>query len=320
MERKRTTRFSKPQKCLCKQLCSPYPRLVKAIHNENRCIRICIGSSYHAGTWRWYSPDSLSFTKPTPRRKNYNAHDKELVGVVFGFKCGRPFFLGAQHPIIVRTDHKNLQYFREPHKINGHQARWLEFLQDFYYQLEHIPGSSNMITNLLSHRKDLNKGVNMEEPRILLPDTLFSPTTLWKIFLEDNNITRQNALWEIHDSQAGGHPGIANTWELIRQHYEGPRLGEFVEEYVKGCAKCQESKTNLPQRKAPLQRFDVPASEGPFQYMSMDLITDLPRSDGFDSILTIVDQGCSKATKFIPCHKLINGPGVALKYLKYLVP
>ncbi|SRR6266478_2560985 len=87
----------------------------------------------------------------------------------------------------------------------------------------------------------------------------------------------------------------------------------------KGCTKCQESKTNLPRRKAPLQCFDVPAGEGPFQYISMDLITDLPRSEGFDSILTIVDQGCSKAAKFIPCNKTIDGPGIAQKYLEHLV-
>ena len=66
--------------------------------------------------------------------------------------------------------------------------------------------------------------------------------------------------------------------------------------------------------------FDTPVEEGPFQYVSMDLITDLPKSQGFDSILTIVDQGCSKAAKFIPCTKMINGTGVALEYLKHLVP
>jgi len=52
----------------------------------------------------------------------------------------------------------------------------------------------------------------------------------------------------------------------------------------------------------------------------MDLITDLPKSQGFDSILTIVDQGCSKAAKFIPCTKTIDGTGVALEYLKHLIP
>jgi len=52
----------------------------------------------------------------------------------------------------------------------------------------------------------------------------------------------------------------------------------------------------------------------------MDLITDLPKSQGFDSILTIVNQGCSKAAKFIPCTKTIDGTGVALEYLKHLIP
>ena len=52
----------------------------------------------------------------------------------------------------------------------------------------------------------------------------------------------------------------------------------------------------------------------------MDLITDLPKSQGFNSILTIVDQGCSKAAKFIPCTKTIDRTGVALEYLKHLVP
>jgi hypothetical protein len=89
---------------------------------------------------------------------------------------------------------------------------------------------------------------------------------------------------------------------------------------VKGCAKCQESKTNLPRSKAPLQRFDIHVEDGPFQYVSMDLIMDLPKSEGYDSILTIVDQGCSKAAKFIPCTKTIDGPGVAKEYLCHLVP
>jgi hypothetical protein len=74
-----------------------------------------------------------------PAERNYNALDKELAGVIFGFKCSRPFLLGAKYTVRVRTDHKNLQYFRQPQKINGRQARWFEFLQDFDYTLEHIP-------------------------------------------------------------------------------------------------------------------------------------------------------------------------------------
>ena len=142
-----------------------------------------------------------------PAEKNYNAHNKELAAVIFGFKCGQPLFLGAQHTIEVKSDHKNLQYFREPQKVTGRQARWIQFLQDFDYTLTHIPGHTNTIADLLSRRKDLNKGVNTEEPRILLPDTLFSK----KLFLEDNLEKQQQILRELHDGPTGRHPRIANT-------------------------------------------------------------------------------------------------------------
>jgi RNase H-like domain found in reverse transcriptase/Reverse transcriptase (RNA-dependent DNA polymerase) len=49
--------------------------------------------------------------------KNYDAHDKEVAGVIHGFKKGHTYFLGCQHPIQVWTDHKNLTYFRAPQKI-----------------------------------------------------------------------------------------------------------------------------------------------------------------------------------------------------------
>jgi hypothetical protein len=52
----------------------------------------------------------------------------------------------------------------------------------------------------------------------------------------------------------------------------------------------------------------------------MDLITDLPESNGFNAVLTIIDHGCSKAAKFIPCTTNITGEGVAALYLQHLVP
>ena len=52
----------------------------------------------------------------------------------------------------------------------------------------------------------------------------------------------------------------------------------------------------------------------------MDLITDLPVSQGYDSILTVVDHGCSKAAIFLPCHKTINAVGVAVLYAEQIFP
>jgi hypothetical protein len=62
---------------------------------------------------------------------------------------------------------------------------------------------------------------------------------------------------------------------------------------------------------APLYYFNTHVEQGLFQYIFMNLITDLPLSNKYNAILTIVDQGCSKAAKFLPCNKTINGQGVA---------
>jgi hypothetical protein len=208
-------------------------------------------------------------------------------------------------------------------------------MQDYNFTFEYIPGETNIIADLLSQQQDLNEGVSAKK-QIMLPDSLFhihkiSPHAdnnydpfdsllTRKIYLKDNIDEQCSALQEIHDSPARGHPGIANMWDLVKHQYEGPRLRQFVKDYIKGCVKCQESKPMMSQPKAPLLRFDTHVEEGPFQYVSMDLITDLPRSEGFDTILTIIDQGCSKAAKFIPCNKTIDAEGVACEYLHHLVP
>jgi hypothetical protein len=73
-------------------------------------------------------------------------------------------------------------------------------------------------------------------------------------------------------------------------------------------------------KRAPLYHFDTQVEQGLFQYVSMDLITDLPQSNCYNAILTIVNQGCSKAAKFLPCNKTIDGQGVAQLYFEHLFP
>ena len=58
----------------------------------------------------------------------------------------------------------------------------------------------------------------------------------------------------------------------------------------------------------------------PFEIISLDLITDLPISQGYDSILTVVDHSCSKAVIFLPCHKTIDAAGVAALYSTRIFP
>jgi transposase InsO family protein len=50
----------------------------------------------------------------------------------------------------------------------------------------------------------------------------------------------------------------------------------------------------------------------------MDLIMGLPKSEGYDAILTIVDHRCSQAAIFLPCSTTIMGVGIAQLYLEHV--
>ncbi len=49
---------------------------------------------------------------------NYEIHDKELLAIVNSFQEWRHFLEGAQHPVTVHIDHKNLEYFMSAKVLN----------------------------------------------------------------------------------------------------------------------------------------------------------------------------------------------------------
>ena len=49
----------------------------------------------------------------------------------------------------------------------------------------------------------------------------------------------------------------------------------------------------------------------PFEVIAVDFITKLPKSQHYDSILTITDHDCMKAAVLIPCKEEITAEGVA---------
>ncbi len=95
-------------------------------------------------------------------------------------------------------------------------------------------------------------------------------------------------------------------------------MRQWIADYVKGCATCQQNKIITHQTKIPLYRITTKEGTLPFQQIAMDLITGLPQHHGHNTILTIVDHGCSHAAIFLPCSNTITGPGIVQLYLDYI--
>jgi Integrase zinc binding domain len=96
-----------------------------------------------------------------------------------------------------------------------------------------------------------------------------------------------------HEGSINGHLRWDETISRINKEYFWPGARTWITEYIKSCATCQQNK-NLTHHIKPLM-FRIPSviSAKPFSHIAMDLITGLPESEGNNTILTIVDHGCS---------------------------
>jgi hypothetical protein len=121
-----------------------------------------------------------------------------------------------------------------------------------------------------------------------------------------------------HDAPVHGHPGITRTIQLVERDSWWPGLHREVTDYVKGCAECQWHKVNNHPTKAALEPIWAKPEATPFETVAVDFITKLPVSQGHDSILTVTDHNCSKATIFIPCVEEILGEEMAVLYAKHV--
>ena len=92
--------------------------------------------------------------KLSPAEINYDVHDKELLAIVDCLAHWRPFLLGANHPITIFTDHKNLVHWTTSKNLNRRQVRWSQFLADFNFFIHYRPGSLGGKPDALSRRRD----------------------------------------------------------------------------------------------------------------------------------------------------------------------
>ncbi len=95
------------------------------------------------------------------------------------------------------------------------------------------------------------------------------------------------------------HGGFEKTYNRLATTHYWPRMSRDIKKFVGTCDICQKAK---PRKHAPyglLQPLPIP--ERPFDVISMDFITELPVSDGFDTVLVVVDK-LTKYGLFIPMN------------------
>jgi hypothetical protein len=98
---------------------------------------------------------------PNATERNYDVGNCELLAVM-ALEERRSCLEGAEHPFIVWTDQKNLEYLRTTKRLNSRQARWALLFTRFNISLSYQPGSKNIKSDPLS--RHYSPATTLSEP------------------------------------------------------------------------------------------------------------------------------------------------------------
>ena len=138
-----------------------------------------------------------------------------------------------------------------------------------------------------------------------------------KIVVPHAGDLRTQLITELHDCPYSGQCGITKTVKLTRKSYWWPSLHEDVLEHVRLCATCQKNKPRTQLPAGLLQPVELP--EDRWQVVTMDFITQLPRTKaGHDAILVMVDK-MTKMVHFAPTTTTCTAQMTAKLFVHYVV-
>ena len=241
--------------------------------------------------------------------------------------------------------------------MNRRVARYLHKLAEFDLELRHIPGKTNK-ADVLSRQPDHDDRSGDNEKIVALPNSLFARVMEVAHFdrdiqerqLKDKDIWEEwkrihkceeidkalhkdgtlvvttgdqfykDILRNYHDSITAGNPGIWKMWQAIKRDYWWPGLRQYIINYIKGCAICQQNKTITTRNLPPLQPIVPEEGSAPFSTIAMDFVVKLPESKGSDSFLTVTDQGCTKVVILVPCRENMGSEEIVELFKEHVFP
>ncbi|KAL0430882.1 UNVERIFIED_CONTAM: Transposon Tf2-11 polyprotein [Sesamum radiatum] len=226
-------------------------------------------------------------------------------------------------------------------KLTSRQARWQELLSEFHFVLEYRAGSSNHVADALSRRADLASLVSVaalsssvvatsirDRACELLPkdsaaqglvhlveqgkarqfwlDDGLLMTKGNRLYIPKGGDLRKSLISECHDTLWAGHQGEERTYALVQRAYYWPQMRDDVETYVRTCLICQQDKADHQKKAGLLQPLPIPTR--PWESVSMDYISGLPKVGDLGSIIVVVDR-LSKYATFIAARNTLRQKG-----------
>ena len=162
---------------------------------------------------------------------------------------------------------------------------------DYYSKLCHSLETGHLVKEIdlhyFSHLSVDSKNCICQYGQLWVPEDLYSLV-----------------LREVHDQIASGHPGRQKTVSLLAHNYYWPKMKDTVYRYIRNCYTCRRAKAPRDQYNGLLKPLPIPTR--PWTDVTLDFVTGLPHSNGYNAVLMVIDR-LTKKRYYISCTTDKNG-------------
>ncbi|KAI4313106.1 hypothetical protein L6164_026114 [Bauhinia variegata] len=143
-----------------------------------------------------------------------------------------------------------------------------------------------------------------------------------RLFYKGRLVISKDSKWvpiflhEFHSSPVGGHSGVLRTYKRLAANLYWPGMMNSVLQFVKDYNICQQSKYEAKSPAGLLQPLPIPKAI--WEDISLDFMSGLPKSIGFDAIMVVVDR-LTKYGHFICLKHPFTAQTVAALFAKEIV-
>ncbi|POM67145.1 Polyprotein [Phytophthora palmivora] len=134
-----------------------------------------------------------------------------------------------------------------------------------------------------------------------------------RVVVPNDSKLRMKIISECHDSNYGGHPGAERTYLSLARSWYWSKMSKSIQKFIADCESCRRNKPRLTKPPGLLEPLRIPDER--WRSISIDFITDLPKTEhGFDSIWVVVDR-LTKRCHFVSTTKKVTAEGVACLFI-----
>ncbi|CAN6472758.1 unnamed protein product [Victoria cruziana] len=217
----------------------------------------------------------------TKRAKPFSTYEKEMLAIVVTVEKWRPYLIGR------------------------HFIRWIARLLCYDFTIEYRKGPKNNAADALSHLKE--QFLNLSSIRADIWNDIREEQTRDdekdRVVIPKGSPLIRDILWHFHNSATAGHEGVNKTLQRVKSQFWWKGMKADVKQFVKECTTCQREKYEATRPPGHLVPLPIPSR--PWTDISMDFVEALPRSEGMETILVVVDR-LTKHAHFVPLPRKYN--------------